>query len=105
MEEVEGEGEGRGEDIGELEGDQLDSVVSVSVIELLRLPFPLKDLDRWLGMESKWFDILEGMEEELRGPSISSCFLKALISSKNSSGGAGNSSFGSIASPGSLVTS
>ena len=26
-----------------MDGDQLDSVVSVSVIELLRLPFPLND--------------------------------------------------------------
>lgn len=35
-----------------------------------------------------------------RGPSISSCFLKALMSSKKSCGGAGNSGPGSIASAG-----
>ena len=37
------------------------------------------------------------------GPSISSCLRLALISSRNSSGGAGKSEFGSIASPGASI--
>lgn len=48
---IEGQGEGRGDETGEL--DQLDSVVSV--IELFKLPFPLKDREIWFGMESKRF--------------------------------------------------
>lgn len=47
VEDDDGQGEGRGEEeTGEGEGDQLfpDSVVSVSVMELFKLPCPLKDL-------------------------------------------------------------
>ena len=80
------------------------------MIELLRLPFPLNagSLRTAFMCRGRRKAVVPETREEVGGDgdglSISSCFRKARMSSKNSAGGGGNSGPGSIASPGSLST-